>query len=95
MLLAEGSEKSTIENNQDILFALKICQADFASVEIGQREIGSGLVEFGAAHAGTTKIMPKMISTTKLIQLDCTEDLSRKMETNRTTPIARYMMPSI
>ena len=95
MPLAERSEKSTIENQQDIFLAFKICQADFASVEIGQREVGSGLVEFGAAHTGNTKIMPKMISTTTLIQLDCTEDLSRKMETTRTTPIARYMMPSI
>ena len=95
MPLAERSEKATIENEQNVFLALKICQADFASVEIGQREIWSGLVEFGAAHAGTTRMMPKRISTKKLIQLDCTEDLSRKMEATRTTPIARYMMPSI
>ena len=95
MPLAERSEKSTVENEQDILFALKICQVDFASCEIGQRKIWSGLVQFGAAHNGMTKIMPKIISTTKLIQLDCTDDLSRKMETSRTTPMARYMIPSI
>ena len=89
MLLAEGSEKSTIENKQDILFALKICQADFASVEIGQREVWSGLVEFGAAHAGTTKIMPKMISTTRLITFDWTMDLSANIETARTSPMPR------
>ena len=95
MPLAERSEKATIENEQNVFLALKICQADFASVEIGQREIWRGLVKFGAAHAGSTKMIPKIISTTKLIQLDCTEDLSRKMEATRTTPIARYMMPSI
>lgn len=95
MPLAERSEKSTVENKQDVLLALKIFHIDFAPVEIGQREIWSGLVEFGATHAGITKMMPKIISATRLIQLDCTEDLSKKMETNRTTPIARYMMPSI
>jgi len=60
MPLAEGSEKSTVENQQDILFALKICQADFTSCEIGQREVWSGFVEFGVAHSGMTKIMPSM-----------------------------------
>jgi hypothetical protein len=93
--LAEGSEKSAVENKQNILLALKICQVDFASFEICQREVWCGFVEFGAAHTGSTKMMPKMISTTKLIQLDCTEDLSIKIETNRTTPMAKYMMPSI
>ena len=95
MPLAERSEKATVENQENILFALKICQVDFAPCEIGQGEIWGGLVEFGAAHTGSTKMMPKIISTTRLIQLDCTEDLSRKMEMKRTMAMARYMMPSI
>ena len=89
MLLAVGSEKSTVENEQDILFAFKTFQADFIPFEIGQREIGCGLVEFGAAHAGSTKIIPNMISTTRLMIFERTTDLSANMEIPRTIAIPR------
>lgn len=95
MFFAVGSEKATIEYQEYILLAQIICKADFISNKICQREIWGGFVEFDAAHAGSTKMMPKIISTTKLIQLDCTEDLSKKMEISRTMPMAKYMMPSI
>jgi len=89
VLLAEGSEKSAVENEENILFVLKIGQVDFASCEIGQREIWSGLVEFGAAHNGMTKMMPKIISTTRLMTFDWTTDLSTTIETARTSPMPR------
>ena len=95
MPLAEGSEKAAVENKKNVHLALKTFRADFISIEIDKCEIWGGFVEFGSAHAGSTKMMPKMISTTKLIQLDCTDDLSKKMEISRTTPMAKYMMPSI
>jgi hypothetical protein len=44
MLLAERSGKSTVEDQQDILFALKIRKTDFVPVEVWEAEIGSGLV---------------------------------------------------
>ena len=67
---AVGSEKAAIENQEDILLCLEICEINFVSVEIGQREIWCGLIEFGAAHTGITRMTPKMISTTRLMTLD-------------------------
>lgn len=86
---AEGSEKAAIENEQDVLLQVKICEADLIAVEIGQCEIGGGFVEFSTTHTGTTRITPKMISTTRLMMLDWVTDLSTHMETPRTTPTTR------
>jgi hypothetical protein len=47
---AEGSEEASVENQQDILFALKVRQAYFVSVEIRQREIRGGLIHFDSTH---------------------------------------------
>ena len=54
---AERSDKAAVEDQQDVLLALKICQADCASVEIGQCKVRGGLVKFGAAHEDNTRIM--------------------------------------
>jgi hypothetical protein len=48
---AERSEEAAVENQQDILFALKIGQAYFVSVEIRQREIWGGLIHFDSTHS--------------------------------------------
>jgi len=44
VLLAIRSEKSTIENKQDILFSLKIQETYFVSIEICQHKIRGGIV---------------------------------------------------
>jgi hypothetical protein len=95
MPLAVRSEESTIENQKNIFLVLKICQADFVSFEICQHEIWGGLVEFCAAHNGSTKIIPNMISTTKLMMFDWMTDLSTNMEIPRTNATTRYAIPSI
>ncbi len=46
MHLAERSGKSAVEDQQDILFALKIRKTDFVPIDINEGEIGSGLIEF-------------------------------------------------
>ena len=46
MPLAERSGKSAVEDQQDILFALKIRKTDFVPIDVNKGEIGSGLVEF-------------------------------------------------
>lgn len=90
MLLAEGSEKSAVENQKDILFALKICKANLISCEICQCEVRGWSVKFDAIdHVQITRMMPKIISTTRLTTFDWTTDLSVNMETARTTPIPR------
>ena len=70
MPLAIRSEKTPVENQKNILFALKICKVDFVSFEICQREIGGRLVEFSTAHKGMTKKIPNMTSTTTLMIFD-------------------------
>ncbi len=46
MPLAERSGKSTVEDQQDVLPAMKIGKSDFVSVEIWKSEVWGGLVEF-------------------------------------------------
>jgi len=70
MPLAIRSEESTIENQKNVFPALKICESDFISFEICQGEIWRGFVEFSTAHEGSTKIIPNMISTARLMTFD-------------------------
>ena len=52
MPAAEWSEKTTVENKKYVLFAAKIREADFISLEIRQGKVRGGLVEFDTfAHA--------------------------------------------
>jgi len=46
MPLAKRSGKSTVEDQQDVLPALKFGKSDFLSIEIRKDEVWSGLVEF-------------------------------------------------
>jgi hypothetical protein len=49
---AEWSEKTAVEDQQDVLFAAKIREADLISLEIRQGKVRGGLGEFDAfAHA--------------------------------------------